>query len=125
MPSASFTSSKSYVRRSRRKGVNRIALPSRTTSGKYVGKLIVTLLLLSSYAGCFHGLRVCGSCTENCLHLLAVLFIGGPFSAKICFPIECFAVISCPLHSTLIFQWLSIAFLWHFHCVPCKICNFM
>uniref|UniRef100_A0A0A1WPR0 F-box only protein 11 n=2 Tax=Zeugodacus cucurbitae TaxID=28588 RepID=A0A0A1WPR0_ZEUCU len=29
MPSASFTSSRSYVRRSRRKGVNRIALPSR------------------------------------------------------------------------------------------------
>lgn len=34
MPSASFTSSKSYVRRSRRKGANRIALPSRTSSGK-------------------------------------------------------------------------------------------
>lgn len=29
MPSASFTSSRSYVRRSRRKGVNRIALPNR------------------------------------------------------------------------------------------------
>lgn len=35
MPSASFTSSKSYVRRSRRKGANRIALPSRTSSGKW------------------------------------------------------------------------------------------
>lgn len=34
MPSASFSSSKSYVRRSRRKGTNRIALPSRTSSGK-------------------------------------------------------------------------------------------
>lgn len=34
MPRASFTSSKSYVRRSRRKGANRIALPSRTSSGK-------------------------------------------------------------------------------------------
>ncbi|XP_046741185.1 F-box only protein 11 isoform X1 [Diprion similis] len=33
MPSASFTSSRSYVRRSRRKGANRIPLPSRTTSG--------------------------------------------------------------------------------------------
>ncbi|KAL9891394.1 F-box protein 11 [Glossina fuscipes fuscipes] len=31
MPSASFTSSRSYVRRSRRKGVNRIALPNRPT----------------------------------------------------------------------------------------------
>ncbi|XP_059611557.1 F-box only protein 11 [Phlebotomus argentipes] len=31
MPSASFTSSRSYVRRSRRKGGNRIALPSRTS----------------------------------------------------------------------------------------------
>ncbi|XP_037956845.1 F-box only protein 11-like isoform X1 [Teleopsis dalmanni] len=31
MPSASFTSSRSYVRRSRRKGANRIALPNRPT----------------------------------------------------------------------------------------------
>ena len=36
MPSASFTSARSYVRRSRRKGGNRIALPSRTSSGKYI-----------------------------------------------------------------------------------------
>lgn len=34
MPSASFTASRSYVRRSRRKGANRIPTPSRTTSGK-------------------------------------------------------------------------------------------
>ncbi|KAG7204011.1 hypothetical protein KM043_001873 [Ampulex compressa] len=34
MPSASFTSSRSYVRRSRRKGANRIPLPSRTTSAE-------------------------------------------------------------------------------------------
>jgi F-box protein 11 len=34
MPSASFTSSRSYVRRSRRKGANRISLPSRSSSGK-------------------------------------------------------------------------------------------
>ncbi|XP_071453876.1 F-box only protein 11 [Hetaerina americana] len=34
MPSASFTSSRSYVRRSRRKGVNRIPLPSRTSSAE-------------------------------------------------------------------------------------------
>ncbi|KAI8130281.1 F-box only protein 11 [Lucilia cuprina] len=32
MPSASFTSSRSYVRRSRRKGANRIALPNRPTA---------------------------------------------------------------------------------------------
>lgn len=38
MPSASFTSSRSYVRRSRRKGGNRIALPSRTSSGKTLNK---------------------------------------------------------------------------------------
>lgn len=35
MPSASFTASRSYVRRSRRKGANRIPTPSRTTSGKW------------------------------------------------------------------------------------------
>ncbi|XP_063231859.1 F-box only protein 11 isoform X2 [Bacillus rossius redtenbacheri] len=34
MPSASFTSSRSYVRRSRRKGANRIPLPSRTSSAE-------------------------------------------------------------------------------------------
>ncbi|KAK6635400.1 F-box only protein 11 [Polyplax serrata] len=34
MPSASFTSTRSYVRRSRRKGVNRIPLPSRTNSAE-------------------------------------------------------------------------------------------
>lgn len=34
MPSASFTSSRSYPRRSRRKGANRIPLPSRTSSGE-------------------------------------------------------------------------------------------
>lgn len=34
MPSASFTSSRSYVRRSKRKGANRIALPNRPV-GKY------------------------------------------------------------------------------------------
>lgn len=36
MPSASFTASRSYVRRSRRKGANRIPTPSRTTSGKHI-----------------------------------------------------------------------------------------
>lgn len=35
MPSASFTASRSYVRRSRRKGANRIPTPSRTASGKW------------------------------------------------------------------------------------------
>ncbi|KRT84920.1 F-box domain-containing protein, partial [Oryctes borbonicus] len=34
MPSASFTASRSYVRRSRRKGANRIPTPSRTTSAE-------------------------------------------------------------------------------------------
>lgn len=34
MPSATFSSSRSYVRRSRRKGGNRLPLPSRTQSGK-------------------------------------------------------------------------------------------
>lgn len=46
MPSASFTSSKSYVRRSRRKGVNRIALPSRTSSGKMQLDFVVVVVAL-------------------------------------------------------------------------------
>lgn len=44
MPSATFSSSRSYVRRSRRKGANRIPLPSRTSSGK--------LLLCSLFRYC-------------------------------------------------------------------------
>lgn len=59
MPSASFTSSRNYVRRSRRKGANRIPLPSRTTSGKRApasGARFTAHLSLDSLL-CLHLLR--------------------------------------------------------------------
>lgn len=47
MPSASFTASRSYVRRSRRKGANRIPTPSRTTSGKWTDYVELLGLVLN------------------------------------------------------------------------------
>lgn len=43
MPSASFSSSRSYVRRSRRKGGHRIPLPSRTQSSKLFGSSAILI----------------------------------------------------------------------------------
>lgn len=54
MPSASFTSSRSYVRRSRRKGANRIPLPSRTTSGMSLQFFFYVLWLIGTSK--FYGL---------------------------------------------------------------------
>lgn len=48
MPSASFSSSRSYVRRSRRKGGHRIPLPSRTQSSKLFGSSVILTSFLST-----------------------------------------------------------------------------
>lgn len=58
MPSASFTSSRSYVRRSRRKGANRIPLPSRTTSGRCT-------FLCTWYVGCYGLVRMWTPCYKS------------------------------------------------------------
>lgn len=49
MPSASFSSSRSYVRRSRRKGGHRIPLPSRTQSSKLSGSFELEVLQMAHY----------------------------------------------------------------------------
>jgi hypothetical protein len=63
MPSASFTTSRSYVRRSRRKVVNRISHVAISSSGKLtsfsVFGLVLGPLLLTAY--CYVG------CNEKCI----------------------------------------------------------